>query len=212
MAIIPESTEGNRLKYGKTVKKGAGNLAFELGWAAIGAVGFHLGNSVRAEGEFSYTRAGVREVGRWEASDFSEPSRSALMSLMMNGLYDLDTGSPIRPFIGLGVGLALVTHSFGRLKSPSVFYPEPYGDATGTAVAYQARVGVAYQLSDRMAIHLGYRLLGAHPALTYLEPVESDRYDAVIRSLPSRALAVQRIEVGMTWSLTPFHSNRDRSA
>ena len=204
LALLPESLVGDRLIDGRTVEKGTASLAFEAGWSFGGAVGFHLGNNTRAEGEFSYAGARTRQVGRRDARHFEEQPHSAVMSFMVNGLFDVHTGSPFRPFVGLGVGLALVTHTFGKLKSPSVFYPDPGGAATGQAVAYQAIAGLAYELFDGLAIQLAYRLFGMHTTLTYRDRVDRDRYDTVIRSLPFRPLAIQHIEAGIRWSLPPL--------
>ena len=204
VALIPESMAGDRLLDGRTVEKGAASLAFDTGWNFGGAVGFHLGNSARAEAEFSYTGARTMQVGGRDARHFEVQPSSAVMSFMVNGQFDLETGSPLRPFVGLGIGLALMTHTFGVLKSPSVFYPDPSGAATGRAMAYQARVGLTYELLDGWAIHLGYRLFGTHTTLTYRDPVDREDYDTVVRSLPIRPLVLQRIEAGITWSLPPF--------
>lgn len=212
VALVPESVAGDRLLDGKTVEKGSASIAFDVGWSLAGAVGFHLGSGTRAEGEFSYISAQTRQVGGRDARHFARQPHSTVLSFMANGLFDLDTHTPIRPFVGLGIGLALVTHDFGKLHEPSVLYPEPRGEASGMAIAYQARVGLAYKLTHHLAIHLGYRIFGSHPTLTYLDPAATQRYDSVVRFIPTPALAVQRIELGMTWSLRLFERAHNQSA
>ena len=95
------------------------DAAFELGWNANGALGYQFGD-VRAEAEFSYLSANLNKLGEIElkAEDYDALPQLTAMSFMANGWYELDTGTPFSPFIGIGLGrsqLELVGR--GRLRA-----------------------------------------------------------------------------------------------
>ena len=61
--------------------------------------------------------------------------------------YDIDTGSEIAPYIGIGGGMANVTVKEGNSK-------------TVWALAFQGAAGIGYELTEDLTLTLGYRLTG----------------------------------------------------
>lgn len=126
------------------------------GIAVTGAVGKELGNGFRAEGELGYRQIGldhgiVYSSGGTGASSGAASGNANAFSVMGNGYYDFQTGSPLRPYVGAGIG-------FARVEMSSV------GIGAGSAVndsdvdfAYQAMAGLEYQLTPRGTLYTGYR-------------------------------------------------------
>ena len=78
------------------------------------------------------------------------------MAIMANGFFDLDTGTPFVPFIGIGVGA--VNLSVKLFDGPDDTTANFEG--SGWGFAYQANVGVAYEIVDAVALTLGYKFFG----------------------------------------------------
>lgn len=95
-------------------------------------------------------------------------------SLMFNGLYDFGTdGARVRPFVGVGAGLARWSIDFGgKLKGVGLDTPWPlsgrrsYDEAIGSddqsvTWAWQAMAGAAVRLTDRAQITASYSFFNA---------------------------------------------------
>jgi opacity protein-like surface antigen len=65
--------------------------------------------------------------------------------------YDVDTGSDITPYIGIGGGMSNVTVKEGNTK-------------TVWALAFQGAAGIGYALTEDLTLTLGYRLTGTMEA------------------------------------------------
>ena len=94
------------------------------------------------------------------------PSDIRLLGLMANVWYDLDTGSPVVPFIGFGMGASQVTiRSKIKIELPLPLPPEQvFPPSSGWAFAYQAGGGVGFDLGFGMTAHIGYRVYGTTDA------------------------------------------------
>lgn len=71
-------------------------------------------------------------------------------SLMINGYYDIDTGSKLTPYVGAGIGYAKIK---GKL---SVLGESPYSEDDNN-FAWQVGAGVGYALNDKVSLDAGYR-------------------------------------------------------
>ena len=69
------------------------------------------------------------------------------IDLIAGVYYDIDTGSEIVPYIGIGGGMSHVTVKEGNSK-------------TVWAIAFQGAAGIGYALTDDLTLTLGYRLTG----------------------------------------------------
>jgi outer membrane protein OmpA-like peptidoglycan-associated protein len=103
----------------------------KAGWAALGSVGYALGNGVRLEVEGS---------GRSNARDINggESGRETKTGAMANVLFDMDIGSRyVFPYIGAGAGY----------QSVALSQSGPYRiDASQNSFAYQAMLGLSFPI------------------------------------------------------------------
>ena len=78
-----------------------------------------------------------------------------MAAAMFNGYYDFTTSTAFSPYVGGGLGLAMIeAESFGVAAIPDVL------DDDGTVIAYQLMAGVGYDISDRTTIFAEYRYFG----------------------------------------------------
>jgi OOP family OmpA-OmpF porin len=116
---------------------------YDVGPAGNLYVGYGFGNGFRTDLE-----ASIRE------NSHDGNNHQTTYGLMANGYYDFDFGSAFVPYVGAGVGLALVDADFGSSGG------SPYFESTKAKLAYQGIAGVAYNFAPNMAATLEYRYLG----------------------------------------------------
>ena len=75
------------------------------------------------------------------------------MDLIASVYYDVDTGSEIIPYIGVGGGISNVTVKQAPSKPKSVL-----------ALSFQGAAGIGYALTEDLTLTLGYRLTGTMDA------------------------------------------------
>lgn len=123
---------------------GAAELSFSEGWNVSGAVGVKVGNG-RLEGEIGYR---TNDLDDYSDSRGSEPVDGDVsnISFMVNGYYDIPTGTAVTPYVGGGIGLA-------RLE----IKPQDEDSMDDTVFAYQVGLGVGIAVSKTVTIDLGYR-------------------------------------------------------
>ena len=73
------------------------------------------------------------------------------MDLIASVYYDVDTGSEIIPYIGVGGGISNVTVKQATSKSV-------------LALSFQGAAGIGYAITEDLTLTLGYRLTGAMDA------------------------------------------------
>ena len=119
-------------------------IEYDTGWLLGAAVGNVLNNNVRVEGEFAYSKS---DVDKWDGQVVVDIDME-VWSFLVNCYYDIQTDSPVTPFIGGGIGVANVDLNV-------------QGDsADATVFAYQASAGIGYAVNDSVTIELGYRYMG----------------------------------------------------
>jgi opacity protein-like surface antigen len=70
---------------------------------------------------------------------------------MANAFWDIETGSPVTPYLGGGIGVANVSINDLGVFGISVV------DDDDTVFAYQFGAGIALELNPNMALDFGYR-------------------------------------------------------
>ncbi len=70
--------------------------------------------------------------------------------VMANVFYDFDTGGPLKPYLGAGIGVGFVDVNYSPSDVPII-----QDDAT--AFAYQGVAGVAYEVSPSIDLTVAYR-------------------------------------------------------
>jgi len=127
----------------------------DKGLAGSLSIGRGFGDNFRGELELGYRNNDADSV-----SGSSATGDVDAWNLMVNGLYDFDTGGPLTPYVGLGLGVARV----------SVNGISPVGgtrvDDSDHGLAYQGIVGAAYDLTQDWMFTADYRYL-AVPDLSF---------------------------------------------
>ena len=133
------------------------NWAFDLGFGVDGAVGYDFG-SFRADAEFTYLSSkfvfGVDpDDGRGEDQEAFDTL--TVLAATANAWYDLDTGTAWTPYIGIGVGATNLSVQLAENSDD-----DPVFDGSGWGFAYQAGVGVAFEVLDGFSLQAGYQFFG----------------------------------------------------
>ena len=129
---------------------------FDTGGALFGSVGATIGN-FRAEGELFSSYNEVTDM-TGNGITIDTVGDFATVALMLNGYFDIPTGSKWRPYLGGGIGFANVSYNDIVLRGVLVT------DDDDTVFAYQAKVGITYSFSPRWDGMLGYRYFGTDNA------------------------------------------------
>ena len=80
-------------------------------------------------------------------------------TLIASAYYDIETGSPFKPYLGGGLGIARLSASDIETEIPEL-YTRVDLDGSDTSFIFQLNAGTAYQIGDRGSVSLGYRLQG----------------------------------------------------
>ena len=129
----------------------------DTGIFATGAFGRSFGN-FRAEGELAYNTNDVSALSVPGVGGVTASGDISTFAFMVNGYYDFSTNSKWKPYIGGGIGGGNV--SVNSLSVVGVLL----ADDDTTVLAYQAKVGVAYEFSPAWEGTLGYRFFGTEDA------------------------------------------------
>jgi opacity protein-like surface antigen len=127
---------------------GGGSTGTNTGWVVGGVGGYDfVGPRVELEVRYSETSVGFLPFVVGAATNISNQ-----LSFMANAFYDFMPTSVITPYIGGGVGLALVDTNgtaggFG-------------GQLGSTAFAYQGIIGVGWNVTDNVRVSLDGRYFG----------------------------------------------------
>ena len=115
------------------------------GLAVNGALGVGLGPMFRVEGEIAW------HVNGADVSTVPQDFTFSVVTFMGNGYLDFPTNSPLRPYVGAGVG-------FGVVNVQEDFSGFTASDSDAVA-AFQFMTGVGYDISPRATFTFGYRYL-----------------------------------------------------
>jgi opacity protein-like surface antigen len=88
-------------------------------------------------------------------------------TLMLNGYYDLGNFNGMVPYVGAGVGLA--HHRMGGVQGD--VGPTSQSGGSNTSFAWSLMAGVAYQLTERAILDIGYRFIDLGSARSGSDPV-----------------------------------------
>jgi outer membrane protein OmpA-like peptidoglycan-associated protein len=122
----------------------SGTLYPSTGWAAGGMVGYDfVGPRVELEGIYRSNQATVGS-GPFNAFGASKDDTA----IMANVLYDFNAGGTIVPYIGAGAGIAFVRTSALGVSTDT------------TQFAYQAILGVGYNIDTMFRVNLDARYYG----------------------------------------------------
>jgi OmpA-OmpF porin, OOP family len=156
-------------------------ITLKTGLAGAASVGYAFGNGLRAELELAQRRSKVGTAAAGQAANGSLDATS----LMINGLYDIATGTSFVPYLGVGAGGARMrANNLGTLANAATV------DGGDTVFAYQGIAGLDYHLDANWALGASYRYFATRKA-----DISSTAGDKA--SVPFRDHAVL---LGMRWN------------
>jgi outer membrane protein OmpA-like peptidoglycan-associated protein len=126
------------------------DLDTDLGFVGLGSFGYAFGNGLRAEIEGGHRRNTVEDWGGTSVS-----GHLSAWHAMVNALYDFPTGNRLSPYIGAGIGTAIVSIDAKNTAAGVRM------DDTDVSFAYQAIIGMGYDIMDNLAVTADYRFLHA---------------------------------------------------
>lgn len=156
VAAVPDGHQGASSDSGPYVAVGGGGALHTptdvpegikytppFGFVFRGDVGYRF-SDVRVAAEGSYASFALGE-----AQSSPADSRASILAVMGTIWYDIPTGanSTVVPYVGVGVGLVVITASVGPLS------------ASNTELGAQAGVGANFRVSPSLDVQLGYRAL-----------------------------------------------------
>lgn len=136
-------------------------IEFDNGYNVGAAFGYDYGMA-RLEVEFAHRQNDVDKV-TINFDDGTEVFQAdgdfSATSIMLNGYWDLETGSPVVPYLGGGIGFAYVSANNVKFFDPT-FGSVRYVDDDDNVFAYQLAAGIAVALNPTLTLDLGYRFFG----------------------------------------------------
>ena len=135
---------------------------FGSGYVIGGALGMHLMPNLRGEVEVSYSSRDVSGLVTATVPNnppFTATSTTGSGSILYafgNLWYDLDIGNGITPYLGGGLGAAVMMPNFSYVGGPG----GTFDSASSATFAGQLGAGLRFQLADNITADVGYRVKG----------------------------------------------------
>ncbi|WP_294345125.1 outer membrane beta-barrel protein [Prosthecochloris sp.] len=131
-------------------------LGTDSGITLLGAYGCDYGD-YRLEAELGYQK---NDIASWadvssndEREDLDEDGDVSVLSLMLNGAYDIDLGNDVEVYPYAGVGVAHITFE----DAPLCFEGSSFRNKDVFSLAYQVGVGIAIPVSENIQLDARYR-------------------------------------------------------
>ena len=134
------------------------DVSYKPGYTFSGAYGSII-NDFRLEIELTYKAA---DLDQFKYRGLSAPvkSNAICFASMVNGYYDIPTGTAFVPYVGAGFGAASVRVDNGYSKTGALLWTSE----VDTVVAYQLAAGIEIKASEKLAFDFGYRYFGTSEA------------------------------------------------
>jgi opacity protein-like surface antigen len=145
-------------------------IEFDNGFNVGGAFGYDYGLA-RLEIELAHRENDVDTINV-DLIDFKGDGDFSATSVMLNGYWDFETGSPVVPYIGGGIGFANV--SANNVKFFDELGAVRYVDDDDNVFAYQLAAGLAFALNPALTLDLGYRFFGTSDPELEADPLLVD--------------------------------------
>lgn len=133
-------------------------LEFDDGYSLSAAIGYDTGDmnelgKVRADLEIFYSDTD-NDVFKTGGTTTNVTGGVENLGAFVNGYVDFMPGSAVRPYIGVGVGIVEtdLSVSVGGFTA----------SGSSTELAYRLAAGASYQVTDTIAVDLGYRYLAVN--------------------------------------------------
>lgn len=132
----------------------------ETGFIVGGAIGTHLTDDIRVELEVAYSENDVDKIhysGPYNNGTYDAKGSFGILTFMGNLWYDIPLSETLNPYLGGGVGLAIVDGE--TTYEPDDGDDSPY-DSSEVAFAFQLGAGLRWKAFENITFDVGYRLRG----------------------------------------------------
>jgi opacity protein-like surface antigen len=130
----------------------------------IGATGGYDFGFLRLEGEMSYKRGELTKVTEqtFGTRYINVDGHLGAFAMMVNGFFDLHNESPVTPYLGGGMGFAVLglSDTRGVDANTGTLNNHIFQSDDDTVFAYQAGAGLEIALNRHFSLDLGYRYFG----------------------------------------------------
>lgn len=123
---------------------------FDSGFGFGGGGGYDF-DFLRVEGEIVYRRNDVNKVSTAQYGNVDGSGDLSALSFMLNGFYDFKNRTFITPYIGGGMGVALLDLSTVTAETIRI------SGGDDTVFAYQLEAGFNNAINESMSFDIGYR-------------------------------------------------------
>ncbi len=133
---------------------GTTKMTYDTGIVGSLAAGYDFANPMRMEVEFIRQKNDLDRISYDSALGTFDEGDLTTKSFMLNGFYDIKTGSPWTPFIGAGIGWSKID-----LDTPGIDISD-----NDDVFTYQFIGGVAYTFNEQWSLDAQYRFIGTSDA------------------------------------------------
>ncbi|MSM40985.1 MAG: outer membrane beta-barrel protein [Geobacter sp.] len=164
-ASMARDADATTIDYG-TLTTYNDRIEYDPGIFVGGTGGYDFGY-VRVEGELSYRHAELKSVVDRDTGDsyHNMDGNLGALAMMGNAFFDLHNDTPVTPYFGGGLGLAVLnlsdTYGISASTGSRDFL---YSEGDDTVLAYQAGAGVEIALNRKLSLDVGYRYFGTSKA------------------------------------------------
>ena len=144
---------GGRLGVGYSISGFRPELAFGYRTAPISSVTLTKLVGATSEAALKPANDALEDVD-WKDSSISS------LDLVAAVYHDIDTGTLVTPYVGVGAGAAQVSVTLKEVSSPAQIEVSD----SAWALAFQGAAGVGFHLLDGLTTSIGYRLTGTTEA------------------------------------------------
>jgi opacity protein-like surface antigen len=139
----------------KNSGSGDETVTFHNGYSISALSGYKFKNNFRLEGEFGYKNAKTHNVETSGNPTRGYSSTVSVANLMANAFYDVKTPLTlgVTPYLGGGIGLAALMTTSGSVSGVG----KTIDRSEDAVFAYQIGGGVAYDITSKVTLDLGYR-------------------------------------------------------
>jgi len=132
------------------------------------AVGYDLSKKLRVpvRGELEYAAFTKAEVEGTVWNNIKQSNK--IQTLFANVYYDIDTGTKFTPYVGAGMGAGFIRTEGGKADNGWV----STGSKTITNFAWNIGLGLGYEVTNNIALDVGYRFADLGKAVTKWRDME----------------------------------------
>jgi opacity protein-like surface antigen len=186
-----DGTLANSFKFNGSDFTFGGSVAFGYNFNAQANV------PVRSEVEYAIFSRAKNKLSVHDSDDGSTSleHRFGIQTLFANVYYDFHNSSAFTPYIGGGLGMAFIS---AKAKGSTAGESESFGSKRNSNFAWNIGAGAAYDITDNIALDLGYRFVGLGEGKMKDAQDNSDP-DGFVRS-KTKNLYMHQVGLGLRFS------------